>query len=241
MVGYGIPPREYETWVAGFENYPLDHRYYEVIHESLNDHCNHYYLFLKDANGMTRAIQPFFIVSQDIAIGTPEFIRNVLAQVRRLVPGFLKLRLLMVGCFAGEGDIVLERVSRSVSWTVDALKESLTPVARRLKAVLIVFKDYPKFYRPYLGRLRVCGFTRVPSMPATGIELNFSDFEDYLKTRVSYSMRKNLRRKFRKAQSGPPIEWEVVTDISPYVDEVYPLYRQTLNRSKFRFQELTKS
>lgn len=241
VVGYGIPPREYETWVAGFENYPLDHRYYEIIHESLKDHCTHYYLFLKDANGMTRAIQPFFIVSQDIATGTPEFIRNVLAQVRRLVPGFLKLRMLMVGCSAGEGDIVLERVSRSVSWTVDALKESLTPVARRLKAVLIVFKDYPKFYRPYLGRLRVSGFTRVPSMPATGIDLKFSDFEDYLKTRVSYTMRKNLRQKFRKAQSGPPIEWEVVTDISPYVDEVYPLYRQTLNRSKLRFQELTKS
>ena len=62
VVGYGIPPREYETWVAGFENYPLDHRYYEIIHESLKDHCTHYYLFLKDANGMTRAIQPFLIV-----------------------------------------------------------------------------------------------------------------------------------------------------------------------------------
>jgi Acetyltransferase (GNAT) domain len=239
-VADGIPPQEYETWVAGFENYPVDHRYYEIIHESLKGYCAHYYLFLKDANGITRAIQPILIVSQDIATGTPAFIRNALAQVRRLVPGFLKLRMLMVGCSAGEGDIVLERVSRSVSWTVDALRESLTPVARRLKAVLIVFKDYPKFYRRYLDRLRVSGFTRVPSMPATRMDLNFSDFEDYLKTRISYTMRKNLRRKFRKAQSGPPIEWEVVTDISPYVDEVYPLYRQTLSRSKFRFQELSK-
>ena len=78
-------------------------------------------------------------------------------------------------------------------------------------------------------------------MPAAGTDLNFLDFEEYLQTRVSYAMRKNLRRKFRKAQSGPPIEREVVADISPYVDEVYPLYRQTLSRSKFRFQELTKS
>lgn len=240
-VADGIPPQEYETWVSGFENYPLDHRYYEIIHESLKDHCAHYYLFLKDANGVTRSIQPFLIVSQDLSTGTPKFIQNVLAHVRRLVPAFLKLRMLMVGCSAGEGDIVLERESHSVSWTVDALKESLTPVARRLNAVLIVFKDYPKYYRRYLDRLRDSGFTRVPSMPATRMDLNFSDFEDYLKTRVSYTMRKNLRRKFRKAQSGPPIELEVVTDISPYVNEVYPLYRQTLNRSQFRFQELTKS
>ena len=236
-----IPPQEYETWVAGFQNYPLDHRYYEIIHESLKDQFVHYYLFLKDANGMTRAIQPFLIVSQDLATGTPAFIRNALAQARRLFPGFLKLRTLMVGCSAGEGDIVLERVSRSVDWTVDALNESLVPVARRLRAVLIVFKDYPEYYRRYLDRLRVSGFTRVPSMPATRMNLNFSDFEEYLQTRVSYAMRKNLRRKFRKAQRGPPIEWEVVADISPYVDEVYPLYRQTLSRSKFRFQKLTKS
>ena len=240
-VAEGVPPQEYETWVTGFENYALDHRYYEIIHESLRDQFAHYYLFLRDANGMTRAIQPFFIVSQDLAAGTPEFIRNALAQVRRLFPGFLKLRTLMVGCSAGEGDIVLERVSRRVNWTVDALNESLAPVAHRLKAVLIVFKDYPKYYRRYLDRLRVSGFTRVPSMPATRLNLNFSDFEEYLQTRVSYAMRKNLRRKFRKAQSGPPIEREVVADISPYVDEVYPLYRQTLSRSKFRFQELTKS
>ena len=239
-VAEGVPPQEYETWVTGFENYALDHRYYEIIHESLRDQFAHYYLFLKDANGMTRAIQPFFIVSQDPATGTPAFIRNALAQVRRLFPGFLKLRMLMVGCSAGEGEIVLERVSRSVSWTVDALNESLARVARRLKAVLIVFKDYPRYYRRYLDRLRVSGFRRLPSMPATRMELNFSDFEDYLQTRVSYAMRKNLRRKFRKAQRGPPIEWEVVADISPYVDEVYPLYRQTLSRSKLQFQELTK-
>src|SRR6266481_5731175 len=184
-VADGIPPEEYETWVAGFEDYPVDHRYYEIVHESLRDQCAHYYLFLKDSNGMTRAIQPFLIVSQDLATGTPAFIRNALAQVRRLVPGLLKLRMLMVGCSAGEGAIVLEKVSRSPDWTVDALKESLTPVARRLKAVLIVFKDYPKFYRQYLDRLHVCGYTRVPSMPATKLNLNFADFEGYLKTHVS--------------------------------------------------------
>src|ERR1700747_2357322 len=74
-----IPPQEYETWVAGFENFPLDHRYYEIIRESLKDQFAHYYLFLKDANGLTRAIQPFFIVSQDLTAGTPAFIRNALA------------------------------------------------------------------------------------------------------------------------------------------------------------------
>jgi hypothetical protein len=235
-----IPPEDYKIWVAGFEGYPVDHRYYELVHESLKDQFAHYYLLLKDAGGVTRAIQPFLIVSQDLATGTPAVIRKLLAPIRRHFPGFLKLRMLMVGCSAGEGDIVLEKQSRDIAWTVDALKEGLIPVARELKAMLIVFKDIPKIYRQSLDRLRLFGFTRVPSMPATKLDLNFPDFESYLKTRIGYTIRKNLRRKFRKTESRP-IELEIVTDISPYVDEVYPLYQQTFGRSELKFEELTKS
>jgi hypothetical protein len=239
-VADAIPPEDYEVWVAGFEGYPIDHRYYEIVHESLKEQFAHYYLVLKDATGMTRAIQPFLIVSQDLATGTPAVIRGLLGRIRRRFPTFLKLRMLMVGCSAGEGDIVLEKQSRDVAWTVDALEGSLPRVARRLRAMLIVFKDFPKFYRQSLDRLCLFGFTRVPSMPATKLDLNFPDFETYLKTRVGYTMRKNLRRKFRKS-AGQPIDCEVVTDISPYVDEVYPLYRQTLERSELKFEELTPS
>jgi hypothetical protein len=240
LVTDAIPSEDYEVWVAGFEGYPVDHRYYEIVHESLRDQFAHYYLLLKDGGGTTRAIQPFLIVSQDLATGTPLGTRKLLATIRRRFPGFLKLRMLMVGCSAGEGDIVLEKQSREIAWTVNALKESLTPIARRLKAPLIVFKDFPKMYRPSLDPLRLFGFTRVPSMPATKMDLDFPDFETYLKTRIGHSMRKNLRRKFRKTE-GRPIECEVVTDISPNVDEIYPLYRQTLNRSELKFEELTKS
>ena len=239
-VADAIPPEDYKIWVAGFEGYPVDHRYYELVHESLKDQFAHYYLLLKDAGGVTRAIQPFLIVSQDLATGTPSVFRSLLTPIRRRFPGFLKVRMLMVGCSAGEGDIALEKESRDIAWTIDALKESLTPVARRLKAMLVVFKDFPKSYRRSLDRLQLFGFTRVPSMPATKLCLDFPDFEAYLKTRVGYTMRKNLRRKLRKTE-GRPIECEIVADISPYVEEVYPLYRQTLGRSELKFEELTKS
>jgi hypothetical protein len=240
LVADAIPPEDYEVWVAGFDGYPVDHRYYELVHESLKDQFAHYYLLFKDAGGTTRAIQPFLIVSQDLATGTPAPIRKLLAAIRRRFPAFLKLRMLMVGCSAGEGDVVLEKESRDIGWTVEALKESLVPVARQLKAMLIVFKDFPKVYRPSLDRLRLARFTRVPSMPATKLNLDFPDFETYLKTRVGYTMRKNLRRKFRKTAEHP-IEYEVVADVSPYVDEIYPLYQQTLGRSELKFEELTKS
>jgi hypothetical protein len=143
-VAGAIPSEDHEVWVGGFEQYPVDHRYYEIVHESFKDQFAHYYLLLKDNAGMTRAVQPFLIVNQDLATGTPQVIRKILARIRSRFPGFLKLRMLMVGCSAGEGDIVLEKESRDISWTVEALKNSLTPVARRLKAMLIVFKYFTK-------------------------------------------------------------------------------------------------
>src|SRR3984893_1671007 len=94
-VADGIPPEDYETWIGCFENKAVDHRYYEIVHESLKDQFGHYYLLLKDAGGMTRAIQPFLIVSQDLATGTPSVFRSLLTPIRRRFPGFLKVRMLM--------------------------------------------------------------------------------------------------------------------------------------------------
>src|SRR5271170_7594097 len=34
---------------------------------------------------------------------------------------------------------------------------------------------------------------------------------------------------------------EVITNIEPHIDEVYPLYRQVVERSQYKFEELTKS
>jgi len=37
------------------------------------------------------------------------------------------------------------------------------------------------------------------------------------------------------------VKMEVVSDIEPYIDELFPLYQQVLERSQYKFEELTKS
>jgi hypothetical protein len=222
----------------GFRRYALDHRYYEITQSALGKQFEHLYLLLKDATGATRAVQPFLLVHQDLVMGTPAFVRRSVEAARRIFPSFLKLPMIMVGCSAGEGDIACDTVSGEIGWTVDGLKEVLPQVGRSLGAWMIVFKDYPKTYRSFLDLMVTNGFTRVPSMPATGMALNFQDFEDYLGTKLSHAMRKNLRRKFRKSAEGSPIEFEVVTDITPYAEEVLPLYQGVYQRAAQKFEEL---
>ena len=222
----------------GLRRCALDHRYYEITQSALGSQFEHLYLVLKDGAGTTRAVQPFLLVRQDMVVGTPGVVRRAVEAVRKFVPSFLKLPMIMVGCSAGEGDIASDSGSGDIGWTVNGLKEVLVSVGKALGAWMIVFKDYPKSYRSSLDLLATAGFTRVPSMPATGMELNFQDFEGYLNTRLSHAMRKNLRRKFRKSASGTPIDFEVVTDITPYAQEVLPLYQAVYQRAAQKFEEL---
>lgn len=72
------------------------------------------------------------------------------------------------------------------------------------------------------------------------MEIPFTSFEDYLSKKISKVSRHSLRRKFKKLADFPPIEMQVVNDVTPYVDEVHPLYLQVFSRSKMTFEKLTK-
>ena len=236
-----VPSKDAPIWEAGLKEAANDHRYYDITHHALRDQFSHYYLVLKDSNDETRAIQPFFLVKQDIVLGMPDFFTRLIENVRKKFPSALKLNTLMVGCSAGEGQLVKANGTLEASWVVRALGEVLPLVAQKLKAELIVFKDFPKINRTQLDQLDQFGFKRISSMPATKLELNYKSFDHYLETALSAKMRKDLRRKFRKAATGPEIKMEVVQDITPFIDEAFPLYLQVVQKSKLKFEVLTKS
>ena len=76
-------------------------------------------------------------------------------------------------------------------------------------------------------------------MPMTRLPLHFENWDEYFRT-LSKATRKDLRRKFRKAERAPKIEMELITDIAPFIDEIYPLYLAVHERSPLKFETLTK-
>ncbi len=233
-----VPEKDRAIWSASFQKYAADHRYYDLISQTLADQFDHRFLLLGDHDGSTRAVQPVFLVSQDLLIGLPNPVRRMVAKIRSRFPSFLKCRMLMIGNSAGEGDLALDARTGDPAWTALVLKENLTLIARKLGAALIVFKDFPQSYRSILDDLRTAGFTRIPSMPATSLQLDFGTFDEYLHHYLSHAMRKNLRRKFRKAEQGLTLTFEALTDVSPYVDDLLALYSAVFQRSKLHFEKL---
>ena len=227
-----------DAWKSAFQNKCKDHRYYEIVDETLDGNFEHHYLVLEDNSGTVRAIQPVFFVRQNLVEGVPGKIRSVVDFIRKKFPRFLTMRVLMVGCAAGAGDLgVCDE--KDHAWTANALFPVLRVFARRNRASLIVFKDFPAQYRPVLETLYSNGYVRIPSMPMTRLALQYQNWDEYFRT-LSKATRKDLRRKFRKAERAPKIDMEVVNDITPWVDEIYPLYLEVHERSALKFETLTK-
>lgn len=229
--------QNYDVWSRAFADKWKDHRYYEIVDLALQG-FEHHYLLLQDPGGKIRGVQPIFFVQQNLIEGVPGKVASVVDRVRKVFPRFLTMRVLMVGCAAGAGE--LGAISpEDQQWMAEALPEALRSLARQTNPSLIVFKDFYAKYRGYLNSLGLRGYTRFPSMPMTQLSLEHASFDDYLAS-IGYTTRKSLRRKFRKAERAAKIDMEVVTDVTSHLDELYPLYLQVHERSPMKFETLTK-
>lgn len=225
-------------WHQAFAHTRKDHRYYEVVQDTIMPDFDFRYFVLRDGAGHIRAVQPFFLLDQDLLEGASRVLRSGSTIIRRVWPSFLKIRTMMLGCAAGEAH--LDRRGDHASSDAALLAREITRHATALGAKLIVLKEFPAVYRKDLEAFIDHGFARIPSLPMAELKLGYSDFEDYLRRGVTARKRSELRRKFRAAEAGPPISVSVTRDICGIIDDVYPLYLQVYNRSDRHFEKLTK-
>jgi predicted N-acyltransferase len=226
-------------WTSTFADQRKDYRYYEILDDTLRGNFEHRYFAIVDDNGDVRAIQPFFLVDQDILEGLgPERIHWI-SFVRRFYPRFLKLRALMVGCSAGEAHLAATE-TLPIDIVAETLSNGIARQARSLNAQLIVLKEFPSRYRKVLHCFEQCGFARAPSMPMTMLDIAYDSFDAYMKKALKSSSRRKLRKKLEATAGVSDIRMSVTDDAASFVDEIYPLYLQVFERSKMQFEKLTK-
>lgn len=225
-------------WQTAFSRERKDRRYYEVVEDTLKENFEYGYLLIED-KGAACAVQPYFVVDQDLLAGLAGKPKTFIAGIRRLWPRFMRARTMMVGCVAGEGH--LDGDPQLQFTTAALLAQHVTKLARQLSCRMVVLKEFPAKYRALLQCLRSAGFARIPSMPMTTLRLDYKDFEEYLCKAVSQRTRARVRHKLRiAAHAEPAITMSVVADVSAIVDRLYPLYEKVFERSSLRFEKLTK-
>ena len=227
-------------WATAFGSQAKDRRYYELVEDTIHAEFDYRYFAVRNWNGEICGIQPFFILDLDLLVGTKPRIGRLTGIIRRLWPRFMYARALMVGCAAGEGHLDGgDEFARR--FNARLLASTIVKEARRLKAGLVVLKEFPAKYRPPLECFIQNDFTRVPSLPNVRLNIDYASFEEYMRRALSGGARRKLRLKFRATEAAPPIEMSIVDDITPIIDEVYPLYLQVYHRSKLHFEKLTEA
>jgi hypothetical protein len=226
-------------WTSTFADQRKDYRYYEILDDTLRGDFEYRYFAIVDNNGYVRAIQPFFLVDQDILEGLDGERIHWISLIRRFYPRFLKLRTLMVGCSAGEAHLAATE-TLPVDIVAETLSNGIIKQARSLNAQLIVLKEFPSRYRKVLHCFLQCGFVRAPSMPMTMLDIGYDSFDDYMIKALKSSTRKKLRKNLETTAGVSDIRMTVTDDAASFVDEIYPLYLQVFERSRMRFEKLTK-
>jgi Peptidogalycan biosysnthesis/recognition len=225
-------------WEIAFANERKDHRYYELVEDTLHPEFDYRYFVIKDAVGQICAVQPFFLLDLDLLVGASPRFGVLIDAARRMWPRLMRARTLMVGCVAGEGHLDGDEASNGAR--VELLASTIVGEARRFGAHLIVFKEFPARYRPALDSLIGHGFTRIPSLPMTRLCIDYASFDDYMKRALNSATRKKLRKKFAATARAFPLEMSVINDATPVIAQIYPLYVQVYERSKLHFEKLTE-
>jgi hypothetical protein len=96
---------DYPHWKGAFSDKRKDGRYYELVEDTIRKGFNYGYFVIKGDHDKVDAIQPFFIIDQDLVAGVSPTIGAWINAIRGVWPRFLKMRTLMVGCAAGEGHL----------------------------------------------------------------------------------------------------------------------------------------
>jgi predicted N-acyltransferase len=227
-------------WPRALAGDRKDHRYYEIVDQTIIQGFDYRYVAIRNRNGAVGAIVPFFVLDLDLLAGTRGLPQWIARNVRRLWPSFMHSRAVMVGCAAGEGHLDdPDEISHEAQ--AHHLALALQTYARQCDIGMIVFKEFSARYRPALHLLKGHGFTTIPSFPAVRLNIAYASFDDYMRRALSRKTRKDLNAKFRKMETSAPIKLTVMRDITPIIDEIYPLYLQVYDRAQFRLEKLTKA
>jgi len=228
-----------DDWDLIFGDIPEGYQFYKTLEESGLKEFTFYYMVLYQDNEVL-SIAPLFITDFNLDIAAEGCIEKVIQGIRKYIfPRFLIFKTLFFGSPFGENGIlgIRESISRKVA-LIEIIKLA-HEFCREESITLILFKDFFKDDTLLLDSLLKQGFLKVKSFPSVNTELNFHSLDEYLRT-LSYSTRKSLRKKLKKAYASADIKVRIAENIDDIASEVFGLYENTYHSGATKFERLTR-
>jgi len=223
-----IPSEEFNRV---FPHVPERYFFLKTLDESKFDQFSFYYILVYERKQLVGAAPCFTVdYSLDTSINGP--LRQFSNAIKKIFPKLFNIKALVCGIPMGQGQMGNIPCSFDV---VQAIERRMESLARKINAPIIAFKDFDRSYDNLLNPLQKNGFLKIDGLPMTRMELDFSNFEDYLKT-LGPASRYDFRRKLKKS-SKIKIESNMVNALDEAtLKEVYSLYLQAVQTHDMNFE-----
>ena len=188
-------------------------------------------------NDVPIVLLPLFETRFDLSTFVKGWIKKSLKLAGRLIPSLFQPRVLSVGLVVGEWSEIgidphIDEDTLDAAFTM-AFSSLQTLAAERNSDIVALynFNQYGKLP----GEIFI-KFNRVQFQSCARLPVNFNSMEEFL-SRFSRAARKDLRRKIRASHEVSVIRSRT---ISPYLDRIYTLYLETVERSPMAFGILNR-
>jgi hypothetical protein len=163
----------------------------------------------------------------DLSTFAEGWIKRSLRAAGRLVPSIFAPRILGVGLLVGEWseigiDAQIDAGTLEAAW--EMALGALQALATELKSDITAFYNF-NHHGKLPGEV-FRSFNRVRCLPCARLPITFRSLEEYV-SGLSRNTRRDLRRKVRVSHEVRVIRSR---SISPFLDRIYKLYRQTVER-----------
>ena len=175
---------------------------------------------------------PLFETRFDLSTFVEGWIKKSLKVAGRLIPSLFQPRILGVGLLVGEwSEIGID--PQIDAGTLDAACKmafgALQTLAAELNSNIVALYNFNHYSK--LPEQVSKQFNRVQCQSSARLPINFNSMEEFL-ARLSRAARKDLRRKMRVA---PDVRVIRSRNISPFLDRIYKLYLETVERGPIAF------
>jgi hypothetical protein len=226
-------------WEAGFGP-PLEGVWwYRALEQSDLEEQFTFYYAVVERDGRPVALAPMFLADVPMALVAPPEVMPALQLVGRFFPGVLVQRTLFIGSpCADEGSIAI-MAGEDRRETLLALARAHAAQARRLKAHMLVWKDFPDVYAAEMAELsRHAGLFGSVSYPGAMVTFKSAQKTDYLASLKS-SHRSNMRRRLKRSTAEVDLTVEVIQNPDDEtLEEIIGLFMQTYDKARTRFERL---
>ncbi|GAB4180922.1 MAG: hypothetical protein Tsb002_00350 [Wenzhouxiangellaceae bacterium] len=191
-----------------------------------------------EKNGEAIAFLPAYVgTNVNINALLPHKIQDGYIKLVRALGDLIKTRFVIAGSLISDKGWIPMRPESASAELVAEMAAFVDDFSREEKVKVSMIKDihceFPDSWKDCISQQ---GFERIYSLPTVIVDTDYAKFDDYVQG-LKKNARKHARKVLKAAEQA--FEFEIVTEIQPYIDEIFPLFRNTYLKAKYQFDETT--